>query len=556
MIAATLAMTALDQWGCPTVRADGPTDIVTHWNPDDPNQFFWVDDAFGSVRHEEALTEDWARRLPKVMAAVKGGARVVLTSRDYIYRGARPLLKEYAYPLLQEQKVVINVAELSRKERQQIVYNHIRLGDQPRHIRTALKPYLTHIADEQPFRPEVVRRLGRQAFTHGLAISAQSVHRFMTRPNSFLQDIYQGLEPDYIGALALVYQSGDLSVPFEVSSSERKDLLAAVGSSPNRIGSALTVLEGTFLRRAPKPGASDYQEYWFFRHPTLREGFAAFIANQPNLLRLLIDGLDEMGILTQLDCGSGETQGTLVRVPTSLYPIVAERVARARPSQRWGEDWFIWHTWANFFSTRCSRQFLETYLTVDPDLINRSLSFGSYLSAMPELGILAKLHAMGLLTEEQYASAVSNVSDLAVETPDADWLDDRALSILLSDQEHDAILARVRRELIPDLDDMLWNWYFNEQGESAEEYYGPLIEALQNYKGVFEAQGDVEAVRLLEAALLKANERQTEAAHWQTDDEDQPAASRETIYSTDESWRSRSSSQEIGERSVFDDVDE
>ena len=194
VIAATLAMTALDHWGSLTIRADGPEDIVTHWNPNEPNQFFWIDDAFGSVRHERALTDNWARRLPKVMAAVKGGAKVVLTSRDYIYRDARPLLKEYAYPLLREQQVVIDVAELTQLERRQIVYSHIRLGDQPKEVRTKLKPHLAAVADQLPFRPEVARRLGRQAFTKELVISGAAVERFMARPNEFLQDVYQGLE--------------------------------------------------------------------------------------------------------------------------------------------------------------------------------------------------------------------------------------------------------------------------------------------------------------------------------------------------------------------------
>jgi hypothetical protein len=55
VIAATLAMTALDHWGSLTIRADGPEDVVTHWNPNEPDQFFWIDDAFGSLRHERAL---------------------------------------------------------------------------------------------------------------------------------------------------------------------------------------------------------------------------------------------------------------------------------------------------------------------------------------------------------------------------------------------------------------------------------------------------------------------------------------------------------------------
>ena len=59
-------------------------------------------------------------------------------------------------------------------------------------------------ADQLPFRPEVARRLGSQAFTRGLVIASRPVQDFMAKPNKFLQDIYEGLEPDHIGALAMV----------------------------------------------------------------------------------------------------------------------------------------------------------------------------------------------------------------------------------------------------------------------------------------------------------------------------------------------------------------
>jgi hypothetical protein len=207
VIAATLAMTALDQWKIPTVKVDGPADIAL-WNPNEPSQFFWADDSFGAIRHERTLTNEWSQRLPKVMAAVRGGSKVVMTSRDYIYRDARRLLKEYAYPLLREQQVVIDVAALTQEERRQILYNHIRLGDHPQEFRTAIKPHLADAADQEPFRPEVARRLGRQSFTKGLRTTKFAVQEFMAKPNKFLQDIYEGLDADHVGALAMVYQAG------------------------------------------------------------------------------------------------------------------------------------------------------------------------------------------------------------------------------------------------------------------------------------------------------------------------------------------------------------
>ena len=137
VIALMLALAAADNWGCAPVKARTASELVAHWNPYEPCQFFWVDDAFGALRHEEQLTQDWARSMPHVMGAISKGARVVLTSRTYVYREARPQLKEYAYPRLREQQVIVDVEDLTLDERRQIVYNHIQSGDQPPQSRPA-----------------------------------------------------------------------------------------------------------------------------------------------------------------------------------------------------------------------------------------------------------------------------------------------------------------------------------------------------------------------------------------------------------------------------------
>lgn len=153
VIALMLALAAADNWGCLTVKARTASELVAHWNPYEPGQFFWVDDAFGAVRHDEHLTADWSRSLPHVMAAMGKGVRVVLTSRSYIYEHARFLLKEYSFPRLREHQVIVNVEDVSLDERKQIVYNHIAFGDQPVGVRRQMKPFLDQAAAAEPFRP-------------------------------------------------------------------------------------------------------------------------------------------------------------------------------------------------------------------------------------------------------------------------------------------------------------------------------------------------------------------------------------------------------------------
>jgi conflict system STAND superfamily ATPase/restriction endonuclease len=140
-VASLLAMAALDQWNASMLKLDDPGKVVEHWNPYEPSQFFWVDDAFGVTQYEDFLVQRWNHVLPQVKTMLGKGVKIVMTSRDYIYNRARKDLKESAFPLLRESQVVIDVRDLSIDEKRQILYNHLKLGKQPRSFRTEIKPH-------------------------------------------------------------------------------------------------------------------------------------------------------------------------------------------------------------------------------------------------------------------------------------------------------------------------------------------------------------------------------------------------------------------------------
>src|SRR5205814_255101 len=131
-IAAALSVGALDNWKCSTVKVRDADEFVRHSNPHEPNQFFWVDDAFGATQLNLNSVSLWNSAFAHMHAAIRRGARVVFTSRDYVYSAAREHLKESAFPLMKESQVVIDVERLQRFEKEQILYNHIRLGTQPK----------------------------------------------------------------------------------------------------------------------------------------------------------------------------------------------------------------------------------------------------------------------------------------------------------------------------------------------------------------------------------------------------------------------------------------
>ena len=110
-------------------------------------------------RYEEFLVHGWNHMLPQIKTMLRKGAKIVMTSRDYIYNSARKDLKESAFPLLKESQVVIDVHDLSLDEKRQILYNHLKLGQQRRRF-AASKPHLEAVAAHPRFVPETARRLG------------------------------------------------------------------------------------------------------------------------------------------------------------------------------------------------------------------------------------------------------------------------------------------------------------------------------------------------------------------------------------------------------------
>src|SRR5579871_5180539 len=116
-IAAALAVGAIDAGGYSTVKVRSADDFVAHYNPDEPKQFFWIDDAFGATQLDWPSVSAWNRALPHLRAAIGKGAIILFTSRDYVYRAAQQHLKESALPIMREAQVVIQVDELTKDER-------------------------------------------------------------------------------------------------------------------------------------------------------------------------------------------------------------------------------------------------------------------------------------------------------------------------------------------------------------------------------------------------------------------------------------------------------
>ena len=275
-IASLLAMAAVDQWKASILKLDDPAQVAERWNPNEPSQFFWLDDAFGVMQYDHMKVGSWNHVLQRLPAVLNTGAKIVMTSRDYIYNRARNDLKESIFPLLNESQVVIDVRTLSLEEKEQILYNHMRLGKQPRAFKTKIKPHLESVARNARFIPETARRLSHPLFTRDLAIHERGLQEFVEKRELLLRDIIKGLDPESKGALAVIYmRNGSLESPAEFHSSE-KHVLERLGCTVSGCIHALQALNGSLVSLSQAGGYS----VWQFIHPTVGDALRLYYGSE------------------------------------------------------------------------------------------------------------------------------------------------------------------------------------------------------------------------------------------------------------------------------------
>ena len=101
-------------------------------NPHEKGRLYWIDDAFGPNQLRSDYIDSWISAIPKVKAAIDSGNRFILTSRNHIWNAAKFKLGTRNHPLLADGRAVVDVGSLSPEEREQIVYNHVKAGNQVR----------------------------------------------------------------------------------------------------------------------------------------------------------------------------------------------------------------------------------------------------------------------------------------------------------------------------------------------------------------------------------------------------------------------------------------
>jgi energy-coupling factor transporter ATP-binding protein EcfA2 len=482
-IAAALALAAADKWQSRVIKVNRPSDFQNHSNPNERNQFFWVDDAFGQLRYERERATHWNQLLPNLAAAIRRGAIAIFTSRRYIYKDAIEDLKDSTFPLLKESQVVIEVEKLTEREREQILYNHLRLGSQPQGYRSSLKPFLPNVAQSKFFQPELARRLGIHSYTKKVGTNEESVMHFLEHADDYLYEQFQTFGDSNRAAMALVFmKNGLLRAPLSELSHEDEQALKLFNSNIGEVRRALKSLDGPYIARQIHNGETLYR----FKHPTIRDGYGKFIASDPNLMDCYLKGTSTTMLLEEVTCGgdANEEGGGLV-IPPRRYSVVIERL-RGLLGEPGGNERVV-----IFLNSKCAADFLAAFTNEIPWFADSLSLKYSNIEWSPITRLYLKLHQHGLLPESCRQRFVKVTGNAALNRHKWSLVQHPHFRSLFRSSEIRKLRSQVVRKITKSaLDEAINDWkesWESEKDESPGDYFWSLSREFESLLDEFGA---------------------------------------------------------------------
>lgn len=443
MLASILATTALNGDGHQCFQSDGPGDLLGNWNPNEPGRFYWIDDAFGPNQLRDDFVDHWISIMNKVKAAIAAGNRFVLTSRTHVWAAAKLKLGMRNHPKFANETAVVAVGSLSPEERAQILYNHLKAGNQKAAWKQQIKPHLDSVASDTSFLPEIAKRLGDKNHTAGIVSIPKDLIRFVKEPMAFLIETIGELNNGQRAALTIVFLYRS-KLPIEAHPAESWKLVGdKFGVTIAEIINALPELEGTFLA-IKSEGA---KRVWTFFHPTIADALSSILGHRPDLVDLYLRGVRVEELLTEVVCEGATAIRDAVIIPAEMNDLLVSRLLETPDEENLNRQLFA------FLGERASLQVLTSLINWDSNLLMRNTSHYWRCRHDPKIRLYARAHALGLLPQNLREIVVSRLENAIFNNLDGSILDDDLVLALIPPTKLLSIAARLCREFIPSLED-------------------------------------------------------------------------------------------------------
>lgn len=129
-------------------------------------QIFYFDDFIGATflgERASAFTRNEDRSILDFVEMVRAAptARLVMTTREHILRQAVATSEKFKHSLLIDSRCVLEIGDYSRRQRAEILYNHVYFSDLPDGYRAALLAgrFYKEIVQHQKFNPRLIEWL-------------------------------------------------------------------------------------------------------------------------------------------------------------------------------------------------------------------------------------------------------------------------------------------------------------------------------------------------------------------------------------------------------------
>lgn len=182
-----------------------------------------------------------------------------------------------------------------------------------------------------------------------------------------------------------------------------KDIAPAANAFGETIGAVreqLVALNGSLLLLS----ADDQGQFWTYKHPTVSDAFAHYVAQNAELVDIYLRGAKSDSIAREVVCAGCIVTGAPVIVPDSLHGLLAKRLSSL-------EDYRI----ASFLSYRANKTFSLLMLGKRPDVLDRLLHYHIPIKDDTDADLAIKLHDQGLLPSEHLQKLKSALENAAIE---------------------------------------------------------------------------------------------------------------------------------------------
>lgn len=414
MLAAILATTAIDGEGHACMKCDGPLELAAHWNPNERNRLYWVDDAFGPNQVRPDFVDGWISALPRLKTAIEHGNRFILTSRSHIWYGAKPKLGTRNLPVLMDERAVVDLGTLGFEEREQIIYNHIKAGNQTASWKRLIKPHLPRLAECSLLLPEIARRLGDSSFTKALKVQHDDLIKFVEEPAEFLVQTIQELDDAHQAAMTLVFLWQGKLPTHELTGDSTKLIAEKYDVTPRAIAEALPQLEHSFL--------SERQEathlVWGFVHPTFTDAISTILSGRPDLVELYVQGAKLETLLTEAVCEGATPIRDAVVIPASASERLVQRLLNTPDVPDLNRSLFA------FLSVRASDGVIGAVLNAAPNVTYREARRHWRVWGDQRIRFLARVHRLRGLPDEVRFQTEKELERTAIDELDVSFLDE------------------------------------------------------------------------------------------------------------------------------------